>query len=75
MCNIRTTTAKRIRDLAAANGLSIVQLARVSGVPQSTIYSILDGKSSNPSLTVVAKICDGLHITVFEFFNADAFCV
>ena len=39
------------------------------GIPQATIKSILNGESNNPGIVTLKKICDGLEITVMEFFD------
>jgi len=50
------------------NGLSYI-----SGVPQSTIKSILNGESKNPGIVTIKKLCDGLEISIVEFFETEMF--
>ena len=49
------------------------KLGTISGVEPSTITSIFYGKSKNPGINTIKYICDGLGITLYEFFNDDLF--
>ncbi|MBZ4687316.1 MAG: hypothetical protein JG764_949 [Clostridiales bacterium] len=71
--NISEATAKRIKDLCNDRNITINKLATLSGVTQSTIDSILKGKSRNPSLVTIQKISHGLGITIVEFFDDPIF--
>ena len=64
---------ERIRQLCEERNLSIRTLACHCGLPPTTIYSILNAKSKNPGVVNIKKICDGLHITLGEFFNTMEF--
>ena len=66
-------TAQRIRELCKDRGITPNGLSYISGVSQSTIKSILNGESQNPGITTIKKLCDGLNITIGEFFNTDDF--
>lgn len=44
-------------------------LSYMCGIPQATIKSILNGESKNPGIVTLKKICDGLEITMMEFFD------
>ncbi|MGE5389542.1 MAG: helix-turn-helix domain-containing protein [Deltaproteobacteria bacterium] len=61
--------AQRIMELSKQRGISINRLAVLSGLRQSTIDSILKGKSKNPGLVTLMKISDGLGITICEFLD------
>lgn len=65
--------AKRILQLCDESKLSVNKLGAISGLDTSTISSILYGKSKNPGLVTIKAICDGLGITLFDFFNSDIF--
>ena len=45
----------------------------MSGVSPSTIYSMLNEKSKNPGVVSLKKLCDGLEISIREFFNSELF--
>ena len=53
--------------------MTINALADHAGIPPSTIYSILNQKSKNPGVITIKKICDGLDISLEEFFQSDEF--
>ncbi len=53
--------------------MSINKLALESGLTQSTLSSIINSGSRNPTLSTVARICAGLKISVSEFFNDKIF--
>ena len=71
--NTKEAVAKRILELCEEKHIAINALANISGVAPSTIYSMLNEKSQNPGVVSIKKICDGLEITVREFFNCDLF--
>ncbi len=67
--HISKAIAKRIEVLCKEKGVSINRLATLSGVTQSTIDSILKGKSRNPQLVTLMKISNGLGISIVDFFD------
>lgn len=71
--NTKEAVAKRIIELCEERGLAINALANISGVPPSTVYSMLNQKSKNPGVVSIKKLCDGLQITVRNFFDSDLF--
>lgn len=71
--NTKEAVAKRILDLCAERNIAINALASISGVSPSTIYSMLNEKSQNPGVVSIKKICDGLDITLGEFFSTPEF--
>ena len=70
---IKEAIEKRIIVLCDERGIAINALANISGVSPSTVYSILNEKSKNPGIVSIKKICDGLNISVREFFDSDLF--
>ena len=65
--------ANRILQLCDEKGIAVNELANVSGIPPSTVYSILNEKSQNPGAVTIKKLCDGLEITLGEFFSTPEF--
>ncbi|MCI8527222.1 MAG: helix-turn-helix transcriptional regulator [Oscillospiraceae bacterium] len=63
----------RILHLCAERGITINKLATLSALPPSSIKNILYGKSKDPKILTIKKICDGLEITLIEFFDAPEF--
>lgn len=63
----------RILQLCGEREISINKLATMSALPPSSIKNILYGKSQNPKLITIKMICDGLDITLGEFFSTSEF--
>ena len=63
----------RILDLSAQKNLSINGLARASRLPATTVKNILNGDSLNPGIITIQKICNGLNITLIDFFDTEEF--
>lgn len=64
---------QRIYELCRQKNITPNALSYMSGVSQSTVKSILNGESKNPGIVTIKKLCDGLDISLVEFFNTDAF--
>lgn len=64
---------QRIRDLIKENNLTINGLAYASGMPPTTLKNILSGVSKNPGIVTIKIICDGLGISLIEFFDCELF--
>ena len=71
--NITDAVKKRFGDLCYVRGINFCQLATLSGVPYTTVKSIFYGQSNNPGISTVKKLCDGLDMTITEFFDTDYF--
>lgn len=63
----------RFLQLCGERNLSINKLATLSALPPSSLKNILYGKSQNPKMLTIKLICDGLDITLGEFFSAPVF--
>ncbi len=63
----------RILTLCGERNISINRLANICALPPSSIKNILYGKSQNPKLLTIKMICDGLDITLGEFFSTKEF--
>lgn len=66
-------TVNRIYSLCRERKITPNALSYMAGISQSTIKSILNGESKNPGIVTLKKICDGLDITLIEFFDTDEF--
>ena len=71
--NTITAVRDRILQLCEQRNISINRLAALSGLPPSSIKNILYGKSQNPKLLTINILCDGLGITLGEFFSTETF--
>ena len=67
------TVRDRILELCGKYDISINKLATLSALPPSSIKNILYGKSKNPTILTIKMICDGLGITLGEFFDTPTF--
>ncbi|MEG0778035.1 MAG: helix-turn-helix transcriptional regulator [Oscillospiraceae bacterium] len=71
--NTREAVANRILKLSEKRNLSLNALARLSAIPPSTLKNIIYGVSGNPGIVTIKMLCDGLEITLGEFFNTAEF--
>jgi transcriptional regulator with XRE-family HTH domain len=70
---VRNAVRQRIIDLCKSRDITINKLGTICGVTQSTLNNIINTGSNNPSMSTIAKICDGLEISVMEFFSDKLF--
>lgn len=63
----------RIRQICQARKITFNHLATISGVAPSTVKNIIGGGSQNTGIVTIAKLCNGLGITLVEFFDDDMF--
>ena len=71
--NTKQAIANRILELCDERQITVNELASISGVSPSTVYSILNEKSQNPGAVTLKKLCDGFEITLGEFFGTSEF--
>lgn len=71
--NISQAVIKRIDELCRDRNLTINALCNLSGVTQSTVNDIVNGTTYNAGVATIKKLCDGLEISVRDFFNSDLF--
>ena len=71
--NITEAVKRRFEELCYERNLNFCQLANISGVPYTTVKSIFYNQSKNPGISTIKKLCDGLEITITEFFKTDYF--
>ena len=63
----------RILNLCQEHGLSINKLCILSGITQSTVNNIVNGRNHSTTVSTIQKLCDGLGIKVREFFDDPLF--
>ncbi len=71
--NIGEATRLRIEELCLENGITVNKLATISGITQSTLNNIVSGRNNSATVSTIKKICDGLKITIQDFFNSSLF--
>ncbi len=67
------TVKNRILFLCEEKGYTINRLATESGIAPSTIKSILYGNSKNPGIVTIKILCDGLGVSLADFFSSPEF--
>ena len=73
LITIGNAVNKRIQELCSLNNITINKLATLSGITQSTLNNITSGRNNSTTIATIKKICDGLGITIQDFFNSDFF--
>ena len=75
VCNmlIQQAIQERIIQLCKESGITINRLATISGITQSTLQNTTSGRNNSITLSTLKKICDGLDISIKEFFNSPLF--
>lgn len=71
--NVKDVVVKRFLNLCCERDICINELANISGVTPSTAYSMLDKRRHDISIRTIKKFCDGLEITLGEFFSTPEF--
>ena len=63
----------RIVELCQERNISFNKLSSMSGVTQSTVNNIVSGRNNSATISTIKKLCDGLGITIDEFFHSELF--
>ena len=71
--NIGDAVKERILELCSERNITVNRLGTMSGVTQSTINNIVSGRNNSTTISTIKKLCDGLDISVVEFFSSDVF--
>lgn len=70
---VKDVVANNFRSLCKQRGIKPNELANLSGVTPSTVYSLLDERRRDVSIITIKKLCDGLDISLGEFFSTPEF--
>ena len=71
--NIGEAVKERILALCRERDITINKLSNMSGVTQSTVNNIVSGRNNSTTISTIKKLCDGLGITIEEFFHSELF--
>lgn len=71
--NVKDVVTDRFKKLCEERNIKLNELANISGVTPSTAYSMMDNSRRDVSITTIKKFCDGLGITLGEFFSTPEF--
>ena len=70
---VKEMVVKRLKDICKERGITPNSLANISGVTPSTVYSLMDSNKEDVFINTIKKLCDGLDITLSEFFSTEEF--
>ena len=70
---VKEAVVVRFVEILKERNMRVNELANLSGITPSTVYSMLDGRRKEITINVIKKLCDGLDMTLGEFFNAHVF--
>ena len=65
--------SKKLLKLCGERGISVNKLAELSCLTQSTVQNIVDCNSNNPKMLTIVRVCDGLGISLTDFFDDELF--
>lgn len=70
---IGNAVRERIIQLCDERQITVNRLALLCGITQSTLNNIISGRNNSTTVSTVKKICDGLEISITDFFASDLF--
>lgn len=70
---VKEAVVARFKEILKERNMRPNELANISGVTPSTVYSMLDGQRKEITINVIKKLCDGLDMKLGEFFSAPIF--
>lgn len=70
---VKDAVVRRFEVLCRERGIRLNELATLAGVTPSTVYSMMDARRRDVSIVTIKKLCDGLDITLGEFFSTPEF--
>ena len=73
MSAVKNAVVQRLKNICAERGIAANELANISGVTPSNVYSLFDERRRNVSITTIKILCDGLDMTLGEFFSSPEF--
>lgn len=73
MSAVKSAVSARFRNICEARGMALNELANRAGITPSTVYSLFDESRHNVSIRTIKILCDGLEMTLGEFFSSEEF--
>ncbi len=70
---VKKAVVDRFQNLCLSKNIKYNELANLSGVTPSTVYSMMSEKRNDVSIVTIKKLCDGLNISLSEFFTSTEF--
>lgn len=73
MSAVKSAVSARFKNICESRGIALNELANRAGVTPSTVYSLFDESRHNVSIRTIKILCDGLEMTLGEFFSSEEF--
>ena len=70
---VKEAVVARFMEILKERNMRPNELANLSGITPSTVYSMLDSRRKELSINVIKKLCDGLDMKLGELFSAPIF--
>ena len=70
---LNEVVSKRLSEFMQEKDMTQYQLFMKSGVPKSTISNIINCTYPSMKLRVIHELCQGLGVSIIEFFNSPLF--
>ena len=70
---VKDAVVCRFQQICDERGIKTNELANISGITPSTVYSMMDSNRRDLSIITIKKLCDGLGMTLGEFFSTPEF--
>ena len=70
---VKDAVVMRLQEILKERNMRVNELANLSGITPSTVYSMMDEKRKELTINVIKKLCDGLEMTLGEFFSSPIF--
>ena len=70
---ISEAVIRRLYELCNERQITINKLSTISGITQSTVSDIVNGVTGSARMDTIKKLCDGLEISVRQFFDSPLF--
>ena len=70
---VKDAVVRRFQEICRERGIKANELANRSGITPSTVYSMMDENRRDLSIITIKKLCDGLDMTLGEFFSTPEF--
>ncbi len=71
--NVKDEVVNRFKQICNKRNIKANELATIAGVTPSTVYSMYDKTRRDVSVVTIKKLCDGLEITLSDFFDTKEF--
>lgn len=70
---VKDAVVMRLQEILKERNMRVNELANRSGITPSTLYSMMDERRKEITINVIKKLCDGLDMTLGEFFSSPIF--